>query len=42
VAKRIGIHTTLLHYYFNDKQHLFEEVFARRAGARAIRREGRR
>ena len=32
VAKRVGIHTTLVHYYFDDKQHLFEEVFARRAG----------
>ncbi len=32
VAKRVGIHTTLVHYYFRDKQHLFEEVFARRAG----------
>lgn len=32
VATRVGIHTTLVHYYFNDKQHLFEEVFARRAG----------
>jgi AcrR family transcriptional regulator len=38
VAKRIGIHTTLLHYYFNDKQHLFEEVFARRAGVTSGRR----
>ncbi|MEH6745061.1 MAG: TetR/AcrR family transcriptional regulator [Hyphomonas sp.] len=32
VAKRVGIHTTLVHYYFEDKQHLFEAVFARRAG----------
>ena len=31
VAERVGIHTTLLHYYFRDKNHLFEEVFARRA-----------
>jgi AcrR family transcriptional regulator len=31
VAKRVGIHTTLVHYYFEDKQHLFEAVFARRA-----------
>jgi AcrR family transcriptional regulator len=31
VAERVGIHTTLLHYYFRDKTHLFEEVFARRA-----------
>ncbi|HET6564300.1 MAG TPA: TetR/AcrR family transcriptional regulator [Xanthomonadales bacterium] len=38
VAKRVGIHTTLVHYYFNDKQHLFEEVFARRAGVSSGRR----
>jgi len=38
VAKRVGIHTTLIHYYFKDKQHLFEEVFARRAGISSGRR----
>jgi AcrR family transcriptional regulator len=38
VAKRVGIHTTLVHYYFNDKQHLFEEVFARRASVTSGRR----
>ena len=32
VAKQVGIHTTLVHYYFKDKQDLFESVFARRAG----------
>jgi len=31
VAHRVGIHTTLLHYYFKDKHHLFEAVFKRRA-----------
>lgn len=31
VAKRVGVHTTLLHYYFEDKNKLFEAVFARRA-----------
>lgn len=31
VAKRVGIHTTLVHYYFQDKQTLFQQVFARRA-----------
>ena len=31
VAKRVGIHTTLLHYYFEDKRNLFEAVFERRA-----------
>lgn len=38
VGKRVGIHTTLLHYYFKDKQHLFEAVFARRAGITSERR----
>lgn len=38
VANRVGIHTTLVHYYFKDKQHLFEEVFARRAGVTSGRR----
>ncbi len=32
VAQRVGVHTTLLHYYFDDKRNLFEAVFARRAG----------
>jgi AcrR family transcriptional regulator len=32
VAQRVGVHTTLLHYYFEDKKGLFEAVFARRAG----------
>lgn len=31
VAQRVGIHTTLVHYYFDDKKTLFEAVFARRA-----------
>jgi AcrR family transcriptional regulator len=38
VAERVGIHTTLLHYYFKDKTHLFEEVFARRAPITSGRR----
>jgi AcrR family transcriptional regulator len=38
VAQRVGIHTTLLHYYFEDKQNLFEAVFARRAGVTSSRR----
>jgi AcrR family transcriptional regulator len=38
VAQRIGVHTTLLNYYFKDKQKLFEAVFARRAGVTAGRR----
>ena len=31
VAKRVGVHHTLLNYYFEDKQKLFEAVFGRRA-----------
>lgn len=38
VAKRVGVHTTLLHYYFEDKQRLFEAVFARRANVTSGRR----
>ncbi|MBI1199290.1 MAG: TetR family transcriptional regulator [Phenylobacterium sp.] len=38
VAQRVGVHTTLLHYYFDDKQSLFEAVFARRAGVTSGRR----
>jgi AcrR family transcriptional regulator len=32
------VHTTLLHYYFDDKRDLFEAVFARRAGVTSGRR----
>lgn len=38
VAKRVNIHTTLVHYYFQDKQSLFKAVFARRAGVTSARR----
>jgi AcrR family transcriptional regulator len=38
VAKRVGVHTTLMHYYFDDKKSLFEAVFARRAGITSGRR----
>jgi AcrR family transcriptional regulator len=38
VAHRVGVHTTLLHYYFADKASLFEAVFARRAGVTSGRR----
>lgn len=38
VAQRVGVHTTLLHYYFEDKRSLFEAVFARRAGVSSNRR----
>ena len=38
VAHRVGVHTTLLHYYFDDKRSLFEAVFARRAGVTSGRR----
>ena len=38
VALRVGVHTSLLHYYFDDKRALFEAVFARRAGITSGRR----
>jgi len=38
VAQRVGVHTTLLHYYYDDKRALFEAVFARRAGVTSGRR----
>ncbi len=38
VAQRVGVHTTLLNYYFVDKSKLFEAVFARRAGVTTSRR----
>ena len=38
VAHRVGVHTTLLNYYFKDKQELFEAVFGRRAGVSSGRR----
>lgn len=31
VAKQVGVHHTLLNYYFADKKALFDTVFARRA-----------
>jgi len=31
VATRVGVHHTLLNYYFEDKKKLFDAVFARRA-----------
>jgi AcrR family transcriptional regulator len=38
VAQRVGVHTTLLNYYFDDKRNLFEAVFARRAKTTAALR----
>lgn len=38
VAKRVGVHHTLLNYYFADKKTLFEAVFARRAVVTSERR----
>ena len=38
VAQRVGVHTTLMHYYFADKRHLFEAVITRRAGTTSSRR----
>ena len=31
VAQKVGVHHTLLNYYFSDKKTLFDAVFARRA-----------
>jgi len=31
VGEKVGVHTSLLHYYFEDKNDLFEQVIARRA-----------
>ncbi|MXP29617.1 TetR family transcriptional regulator [Porphyrobacter algicida] len=38
VAKRVGVHHTLLNYYFTDKRELFDQVFARRALVTSERR----
>jgi AcrR family transcriptional regulator len=38
VAKRVGVHHTLMNYYFTDKKKLFDEVFARRAVVTSTRR----
>ena len=38
VAKRVGVHTSLLHYYFDDKKALFDTVVARRAPVTIKRR----
>lgn len=38
VAQRVGVHTSLLHYYFADKKELFDKVLARRAPVTIQRR----
>lgn len=38
VAHRVGVHHTLLNYYFNDKKTLFDAVMARRAAVTSSRR----
>ena len=38
VAKRVGVHHTLLNYYFADKKALFDAVFTRRASVTSDRR----
>ena len=38
VAKQVGVHHTLLNYYFDDKKALFDAVFARRAVVTSARR----
>lgn len=38
VAQRLGVHHTLMNYYFKDKKKLFDAVFARRAVVTSARR----
>jgi len=38
VAKHVGVHESLVKYYFEDKTRLFETVFARRADVTSKRR----
>src|SRR5580704_3005671 len=38
VALEVGVHTSLMHYYFEDKLALFKAVFARRAAVSSDRR----
>lgn len=38
VAQRVGVHTSLLHYYFSDKKALFDAVIERRAPITVDRR----
>lgn len=38
VAQQVGVHTSLMHYYFADKQALFTAVFERRAAVTRSRR----
>jgi AcrR family transcriptional regulator len=38
VAQRVGVHHTLMNYYFTDKKKLFDAVFARRAPVTSQRR----
>lgn len=38
VAKRVGVHHTLVNYYFDDKDKLFDVVFSRRAKVTSERR----
>lgn len=38
VAQKVGVHTTLMHYYFKDKKDLFDQVVRRRAPVSVQRR----
>lgn len=38
VARQVGVHHTLLNYYFADKKALFDAVFSRRAAVTSARR----
>jgi len=38
IADKVGVHKSLIHYYFNDKQDVFDKVMARRAPVTSGRR----
>ncbi len=38
IAEKVGVHKSLIHYYFTDKQEVFDKVMARRAPVTSGRR----
>jgi AcrR family transcriptional regulator len=38
IADKVGVHKSLIHYYFTDKQEVFDKVLARRAPVTSGRR----
>lgn len=38
IAEKVGVHKSLVHYYFTDKQEVFDKVLARRAPVTSGRR----